>query len=365
MGKHMNEYTLYSEVRPFYEDLAEALNTAQLEISMMYLVFDHGDFSNAVKEILIQKVSEGVIVRLMVDRLGTIFDKKRNALRNMKLLNELKNNGIEVSLFQPNAPRLSIQDRMHIKLCAIDDAIVFVGGSNIGDEYLHWQDTNLKIMGDFGRSGHEIYDFVECHSTGSKADYLEAATMHDVSNWHLGDAKVLLTIPGYRRDICYHLIEMLLNSTSTIYFRQWYFLPNNEFMNLMLAKLDRNSRLEVMLSHRTKVGLVDHSNPFIISRLVNSGAAVYRYSERFMHSKIAWTDEGEIIIGSANMEERGLKYNFELCLKIKNMGLSNQLLDAFNRDIHRSTVESKTKVAEYLPLKKAIARFLLLFSPFL
>ena len=360
-----NKYLLYSEVDPFYRDLAQSLERAQREITMMYLIFDHGQYALMLRDILVRKVAEGLRVRLMVDQIGTLVDQKRNAIRNLQFVHELAQHGIEVCLFQPAGPRQTIQDRMHIKICAIDTSTVFVGGSNIGDEYLCWQDSNLKIEGDFGRSAHRIYDFVACHSKTPGNRAMQGKTQFDISNWCLGDADLLLTIPGYRRDICYELIDLLLQSRGTIYFRQWYFLPNEEFMNILLSKLERNVHLEVMLSHRTKVRLVDWANPDAISRLVAAGAEVHRYSKCYMHSKIAWNDKGDIIFGSANLEERGLRNNFELCLRIHDENLSQQLVRRFEDDRKHCIHQSKAVVEKYPPRLRILSRLLSVFSPFL
>jgi len=360
-----NRYTLYSDVLPFYEELVASMDQAKHEITMMYLIFDHGEYSTKMKEILTKKMADGLRVRLMVDYFGTLVDRKRNTVKNLRLLRELKDKGVEVIQFQPSGPRLSIQDRMHIKICAIDSETVFIGGSNIGDNYPEWQDSNLKIEGQFGRSGHEIYDYVAAHSSDGGEEYEGTKTNLDLSTWQLGDAEVLLTVPGFRRDICYGLIDLMLNTRETIYIRQWYFLPNEEFMNIMLSQLERGVALNVLLSHRTKVPIVDWANPNSIATLVNAGAQIFRFEEKFMHSKIAWNDEGNVIFGSANLEERGLSGNFELCVKIKDLKLSQQLTQRFNTDKRSSDHQSKERVAGYPLNTRIVSKILNAFSPFL
>ena len=360
-----NRYTLFSDVAPYYDDLANSMHQAEDAITMMYLIFDHGEYSSKIKDILIQKVSEGLEVRLMVDYLGTLVDHKRNTVKNFKVIRELREKGVEVIVFQPSGPRLSVQDRMHIKICAIDDSTVFIGGSNIGDNYPVWQDSNLKIEGNFGISGHDVFDYVAAHSKDASDKYRGAKTNLDISEWRLGDAQILLTVPGYRRDICYQLIDLLLETKGTVYFRQWYFLPNDEFMNIMLSQLERNVRLRVLLSDQTKVPLIDWANPNVIGRLVQAGAEIYRFDRRFMHSKIAWNDEGEIIFGSANLEERGLSGNFELCIKMNNAVLTNDLTQRFDEDVSISVHQSKDLVGNYPTRRKLISNFLYTFSPYL
>jgi len=358
-----NKYTLFSDVAPFYGELTSALDQAADAITMMYLIFDYGEYSSTYKEILIRKVSEGLKVRLMVDYFGTLVDRTRNAVKNFKILRELKEKGVEIVVFQPSGPRLSVQDRMHIKICAIDSSIVFIGGSNIGDNYPEWQDTNLRIEGDFGRSGHNVFDYVAAHAKDAEDDYVQAKNNFNISDWRLGDAEILLTVPGYRRDICYKLIDLLLKTKGAVYFRQWYFLPNDEFMNIMLSQLERDVKLKVLLSDRTKVPLVDWANPNSIAKLVKAGADIYRFDRQFMHSKIAWNDEGDIIFGSANLEERGLSGNFELCVKMKNQSLSKDLTERFDEDKVTSIHQSKELVANFPKMTKLLSKMLYVISP--
>lgn len=367
MGGKMaaNKYSLYSDVIPFYSDLATSLENAKHEITMMYFIFDYGNYSSRYKRILIHKVSEGLRVRLMVDYLGTLVDRKRNMVKNFQLLKELKENGVEIIVYHPSGPRITFQDRMHIKLCAIDDSLVYVGGSNIGDNYPEWQDSNLKIEGEFGKSGHDIYDFVAAHSKNAEGYYSRRKHSFDISSWRLGDAEVLLTIPGYRQDIFYKLIDLMLRSKGTIYLRHWYFLPNRELMNILLSQLERNTKLRVLLSDKTKIPIIDWANPFAIEKLVKAGAEIYRFNKQFMHSKISWNDEGQIIFGSANLDDRAFKNNFELCLNINNKNLSTELTMRFNQDILSCIHHDRKRVTNYNFRKTNIAKLLYKFSPYL
>jgi cardiolipin synthase len=157
------------------------------------------------------------------------------------------------------------------------------------------------------------------------------------ANFRCGDAQVMLTLPGTRQDIYRCLVDMVSTATSPVYFRYWYFLPNGELLNEMLSQLEKGTKIRIMLSNWTRIPLIDIVNRFALRRLARSGAEVYRYTERYMHSKLLWTERGDVLIGSANLEYAGMNNNFELCLKLNDPELADQLSDSFWLDSVRST----------------------------
>ena len=141
---------LFTQVRPYYKNLATELETAQDSISMMYYAFDSGETAERIAHILAAKAGAGVRTRLMVDGYGQVLDEPRHTLQNQSLLQGLRDAGVEVNVFQPDGRRLTRLNRLHCKVCAIDGRTVFLGGSNIGDHYLGWDDSNLRMDGHLG-----------------------------------------------------------------------------------------------------------------------------------------------------------------------------------------------------------------------
>ncbi len=360
-----NRYRLFSEVTPFYQDLLGAIAQAEETISMMYLIYDHGCWTDKINDVLTAKVEAGVRVRIMVDLLGTITDHPTNIFHNFRMLKRLEKAGIEINIFQPSGSRMSFADRLHIKLLAIDQTTLFIGGSNMGDYYTDWQDSNLRIDGDFGQAGHDFYEFVAANSLKGKEKYRKGRLEMNLSDFWFGDAQVLLTVPGSRKDICRRMLDQVLDTNGTIYFRHWYFLPNKEFINAMLYQMERGVNLRVLLSHRTRIPIIDIANHIPIKKLVQAGAQIFRYHTRYMHSKITWNESGDIIFGSANIEEKGLNSNFELCLKFNSQTLSDELTHTFNRDCAISLNQTPNILRNHSLLKLILAYMLYPASPLL
>jgi cardiolipin synthase len=360
-----NRYKIFTEVAPYYQDLLDTLSTARETISMMYLIYDAGIWADQLNEILIAKSKEGIQVRIMVDLFGTICDHPTQILKNFRMLRMLQENQIEINLFQPCGPRMSFCDRLHIKLCAIDQRTIYIGGSNIGDYYTSWQDTNLKIDGQLGQAGHQLYEYVAAHSVQGKEKYQYILQEVNLSRFWFGNAQVLLTVPGARKDIFRNLVELVLNTEKTVYFRYWYFMPNQEFLAAMLSQIERGVNVRVLLSDSTRVPIIDIANRIPIKKLVKAGAHIFRYQRRYMHSKIAWNEKGNIIFGSANMEEKGLNSNFEMCVKINDSQLVNEMIHNFSKDCAESTQQTPVLVKRQPLFLKILAHVLVLAAPIL
>lgn len=123
-------------------------------------------------------------------------------------------------------------NRLHIKVCAIDDRTAFVGGSNVGDGYLQMSDHNLRMDGSLSPTFHQVYDYVHRLSRDGKG---KASPDLHLSRLFTGQAQVRLTVPGQRCDIRRTLLDLILDSERAVYIREWYFLPDREILDALCS----------------------------------------------------------------------------------------------------------------------------------
>src|SRR5690625_4122044 len=148
---HGNDVTVFTDGKDKFDSLIEDLKTAKDHIHLLYYIYREDNLGRKIAHILMEKAKEGVEVRLLYDDLGS-----RRLSR--KFIRKLKDAGVRVeSFFPPKIPKvnLKINFRNHRKLAIIDGKIGYIGGFNIGDEYLgksrkfgYWRDTHLRIYGD-------------------------------------------------------------------------------------------------------------------------------------------------------------------------------------------------------------------------
>lgn len=321
------KYTLFTDVRSFYSNMLTTLQQAEHSINMIYFAFDHGEWAGKISQVLQQKVAAGVQVRLMVDELGMVVDNVKNAWRNQALLAELRVAGIEVDVFRPAGRRLSQFNRLHAKICAIDRRTVFVGGSNIGDHYPGWRDSNLRLDGELGDAFSHLYIYLRQFSQGEISRIVRQADLR------LNNVSLMLTLPGHRQDIRRSLLDLILEADQSVTIRTWYFLPDQEILNSLLSQAENGVEVTILLSHHTRVPFIDAINKIMGNKLTRSGAHVYRYRGRYMHAKEAWNDKGNILFGSANIDRWALNSNFECSLRLHDDRLAKQFQQALHLDL--------------------------------
>ncbi len=319
----MIQFKLFTDVADFYTALQTALRSAQQHIHLAYYAFDDGNIARRVAQILTQKAASGVVVKLMVDEAGLYLDNWQNGWRNRQLLSQLQASGVQVDLFRPRAARLSQTNRLHCKFCAIDNNTIFIGGSNIGEHYLGWRDTNLRLTGEVGDGFIKLYEGLRQFSGNSA---------YCPDNLTIADMPLLLTVPGHRQDIRRALLDLILSANVSVTLRSWYFLPDEEIMNALLSQAEKGVRVTILFSHQTRVPFIDIANRGLCRRLKRAGVRVLRYNGRYMHAKEAWNDQGDILLGSANIDRWALRTNFECCLRIQNQDLARQLARALHAD---------------------------------
>lgn len=332
----MNEYTLFTNAQTYYENLITELANAQKIISLSFLSFVYGEWAMKISEILIQKAKAGVQARIIVDEIGQVWDDRKYVFQNINLVHHLRKQGVQVEVFRPTPP-LKINNRLHCKFIAIDDCIVYLGGSNIADFYTRWVDVNLRINGNFGNAFHDLYDFLLAFSKNGN----RALRSLSFSNLLIGADQLFLTVPRQYDDIRRAFLNLILEADKFIYIRTWSFLPDEEILNALCKQAKKGVLVNILFSHRTRFLPLDYANYVHTHQLVEAGAHVYRYVGNYMHAKVAWNNHGDILFGSANLEAQSLRHNFEACLQINAANLSDELRQTFYKDIASSLKQTR------------------------
>jgi cardiolipin synthase len=330
-----NRHTLFTQVQQYYADLCARLASAQEKVSMTFLSFDDGVWARRLARALSERAAAGVRVRLLVDGFGEMADEPRHILSNRALIHDLRAAGIRVDIFNPAAPGLTLVNRMHCKIAAIDDATVYLGGSNIGDYYTAWSDSNLRVDGRLGNSFHDLYDYLLGFASRDRS-----GPRLDPSDLWAGTDRAWLTVPSQHLDIRSALLKLIREADRSVYIRTWYFLPDSEILDALCEQAGQGVRVNVLLSHKTRVRPIDFANHIHIHRLVSAGGCVYRYTPRYMHAKVGWNNHGEVLFGSANLDSHSMRNNFESCLQIHDPALAAQLHAAFEADLSHSLAQT-------------------------
>ncbi|KLU65189.1 major cardiolipin synthase ClsA [Desulfosporosinus acididurans] len=349
-----------------FKAIFDAIESAKNHIHLEFFIFHNDSIGRDILNLLMRKVSEGVKVRVLVDGLVN------RSLR--KHFGELRAAGVEAEVFYPvRFPFLSrrLNLRNHRKIVVIDGRIGFLGGLNVGDEYLSlnqrigfWRDTFLKLEGDSVNFLQAVFLNDWNGTTRQKlfdVDYYPKANQLDVQM-----TQIAATGPDSDWGSMLEIFFVALTSAEkAIYIETPYFIPDEG--SIMALKTAALSGIDVRVILQ---GVADHKITYwaslsYVEELLEAGVRIYQYKKGVLHAKILILD-GEIgVVGSTNFDIRSFSLNFEISAFIYDEPLAHRL----ERDFYQDLQDSKELIlTEYKNrpfsnrLKESSAR---LFSPLL
>lgn len=320
------EYTLFNQVEPFYQQILSRLRQAEQRISMLYLSYNAGEWSDRFNRVLIERVKAGCQVRLMIDALGNFFEHKLNALSTISMLHNLREQGIEVVFFHNWS---SPSNRQHIKVCAIDDRVALFGGSNIGDHYATWEDTNFEVEGNLGTQFHDIFESVQHNEIVDQETKKNRYTKPN-SN---GELQLHFHHPQKQLVISQAVCDLIKKAQRYIRINSWYFLPDKKVSRHLIEAVNRGVKIEIIVSQNNRVPIINILNHGLIDKLRNQGIKIYKWNENYNHRKLYWNDKNQVLCGSANLDKNLLKYSYELFVEFTHQPITNQLNTIFDQSV--------------------------------
>lgn len=305
-----NQLKIYSNGQDKFEDLFRDLKNAKDFIHANYFIINDDQIGNEFMRILTKKAEEGVEVRLLYDKMGC-----RNLSRYS--IFSLEDAGGEVVPFAPFV--LDINYRNHRKNVIIDGQIGYLGGINIGDEYLgrskrfgDWRDTHLKIKGETVDS--QQYRFLLDWNFASGDDLLEEEKYFPEKKY-IGDSAVQIVSSGpdsREEEIKAMFLKMIYEAEKTIYIQTPYFIPDQSMLEALKLASRAGVDVKIMIPDRGDHPFVYAANNSFVGQLLDSGARCFRYTKGFLHSKTICIDSRVLSIGTTNMDVRSFKLNFEI-----------------------------------------------------
>jgi cardiolipin synthase A/B len=324
-----------------FREIIHALKEATHHIHMEYYIVRHDRIGEKIKNILITKVNEGVKVKFLYDAVGSWMLSK-------KYIKEMRAAGVEIIPFGPvKIPFLNnkFNFRNHRKIIVIDGSIGFVGGLNIGDEYLgrnkhfgHWRDTHLWIKGEAVRSLQLIFLQDWYYMTNESlltAEYLSPLL---IENNH-GGVQLIAGGPDNEWSVIKNIFfSMITSAKKSVWIASPYFIPDEDIFSAIKIAALSGIDVKLLVPNKPDKRIVFHASRSYFPDLLEAGAKIYEYEKGFMHSKIIIVDESIASIGTSNMDMRSFHLNFEVNAFLYNTGSTKKLVQEFIVDTHDSRV---------------------------
>lgn len=338
-----------------FRHIIEELNRARHHIHMEYYIVRHDQIGEEIKNVLIEKAGQGVKVRFMYDAVGSWQLSKA-------YINDLKNAGIETVCFGPvKLPFLNnkFNFRNHRKIIVIDGNIGFVGGLNIGDEYLgrnkdigFWRDTHLLLRGEAVRTLQLIFlqdwYYMTNHSFLT-AEYL-SPQIDDKSH---GGVQLIAGGPDNEWSVIKDIFFSMIGSArKSVWIASPYFIPDEDIFSAIKVAALSGIDVRLLVPNRPDKRIVFHASRSYFPELLEAGVKVYEYERGFMHSKIVIVDGELASIGTSNMDMRSFHLNFEVNAFLFKTKSTQKLVAEFLNDLDYSKqLELKTFGQRHIGLR--------------
>jgi len=351
--------------------ILKALQGAEKTINFMTYIWEKGEVSDQVLEVLIERAKAGVKVRVMLDGMGAW----RAPHKRFKELGEA---GGRVRWFNPfRVGKLTaFYRRNHRRAIVVDGKIAFTGGASVGDKWQgnaqdpeHWRDIMVEVRGCLAVNLQSAFTQLWANSTGEIL----------LGDDHFPDSEEAAQTPG-AEGISRHITVIsspaeashplrlfywtsIACARETVYLTSAYFVPDRDMRRALAERAKAGVDVRLLLPNKlTDVKIVRLAGHFYYRGLLAAGVRIYEYQRTMMHTKALVVDGVWGIVGSANMDIRSKELNQEAVIGIADKGFSGELTDTFFADLQQSR-EIRLQEWERRPiLARALERIVVLFE---
>lgn len=364
-----NAVEMFFEGENFFQSLLKDIEEAEESIEFQFYIMRNDGIGGLLMDALKKKAQEGVRVRVLFDAYGSRRFTPKNNWEHMR------DAGVEVEFFMRFYFTLldfRMNFRNHRKLVIIDNRIGYIGGFNVGDDYLGrykkmgpWRDTHLRITGTAaaGMKIRFLQDWYYASGKNVEEEPSFGAVPHETER-----VAIQVVSSGPDTDypnIKHALIRMILSAKKEIYIQTPYLVPDYAVLEAFKQALIAGVELHLMIPNKPDHPVIYWATTSYAAELVEYGAKLYVYEEGFLHSKVFLFDDYLSMVGSANIDERSFSLNFETSAVLYDEGVNAKLKEQFKRDVEKSTFYTKEEYRNRPLIQRIKEPVCRLFSPLL
>ena len=348
-----------------FDAIFQEIEKAERLILIQFFIVHDDDLGTRLKHLLIKKAQQGVRVNFLYDEMGchstptTYWDEMRNA-------------GIAAHPFHTTrgrGNRFQLNFRNHRKIVVVDGQTAFVGGHNVGDEYLgisdkfkSWRDTHLRITGPAVLGARMSFAKDWYWATGDFYE-LDLTLPEQKGTAH---ALALATGPADDLETCSLMFIRAINAAKK---RFWiaspYYVPDNAVTKALQLAAMRGVDIRIMLPRKPDHLLVYLASFACLKELAMPNIRVYRYDEGFLHQKVFLADDSLGAVGTANLDNRSFRLNFEITTIIEDHSFCEQLEAMLLNDFEHCVEVGINEYHDKNVMYQTVIKFARLLSPIL
>ncbi|MBP2058673.1 cardiolipin synthase [Lactobacillus colini] len=347
-----NNVNVFTDGPTLFDNIIDNINHAQETINLEFYTFYNDSLGRRILNALTAAAKRGVNVRVLYDASGShgtsykFFDPLREAGGQAQAF--ISSSG----KYRFTTPRLNYH--LHRKLVIIDHKIGYIGGFNIGDQYIdksskfhHWRDTHLRVAGQAAIMM-EIRFAMDWNTTCRKTKIQPYSIENEINNFSLEtpiDNNQLVTMQivssgpdnqnfGIRRGY----EEIIAQAKDYVYIQTPYLIPGDSILESLVIAAKSGIDVRVMIPCMPDHPFVYRATEYYAKYLTSQGIKVYKYNNGFIHAKTMVSGSNIASIGSANQDFRSYKLNFEVNAFTYSEELTQKLKQIFETDINKSTL---------------------------
>jgi cardiolipin synthase len=360
-----NQVRLLINGEATFEAIFDAIRRARSAVLIQFFIIHDDDLGRRLQSLLLHKAAEGVTVHLLYDRIGS------HSLPH-EYLQPLRDGGVQVHAFATRSGwlnRFQVNFRNHRKIVVVDGLLGFVGGHNVGDEYLGkkpplapWRDTHVQVSG----------PVVACLQESFAEDWFWASRQLPpliLPDTYPDDGvlcQLLASGPADPYETCsLFFVEAIHAANERVWITSPYFIPDEAvFAALRLAVL-RGVDVRILLPSRPDHRIVYAASSLYAFEAVRAGVRVFRYQPGFLHQKVVLIDNEISAIGSANLDNRSFRLNFEVMLLTVDEGFADEVEHMLTADFAQAREVAREESHQTHRLQQLGMRIARLISPIL
>ncbi len=360
-----NSVEVFHEGNTKFESLLEDIKNAKSFVHMEYYLMHDDSLGVRIMEALAEKARQGVEVKVIYDGMG-------NASNKPSFKKILVNAGGEVRIFLP--PRgIRVNYRDHRKIAVIDGKTGYIGGLNIGDEYISlkkrfgfWRDSHIKITGDSVKDL-ELRFMMDWNFTKGENIGLDEKYFPTVENQEENvNMQIISSGPDTQwNSILNSYFKMVTEANKNIYIATPYFVPDDSLLVALRTAALSGIDVRIIIPGKPDHPFVHSGSLSYMGELMEAGVRCYEYRKGFIHAKVMTIDGMITSVGTANMDIRSFSLNFEVNALIYDENVTAEFEKQFNIDFNDCDEIIPEEYQNRGRIAKAKEAFARLISPLL
>lgn len=364
-----NTVEYYVDGHEKFSKLIEDIKKAEHHVHVSYYIFRGDKLGTAIVEALEEVAKKGVEVKVQYDPVGGRTLKK-------SLFKKLESYGGQTDTsFGSKFHLLNIRlnYRNHRKIVVIDGKVGYVGGFNVGDDYLgeyenmgYWRDTHLRIE---GSAVHQLQErFIIDWNASKKSQLIAYEPFYFPMVDSKGNTEVQIISSGPDSEleqIKKGFLKMVSLAKDYVYIQTPYFIPDDALKETIELAVLSGVKVRLMIPNKPDHPFIYQATLSYAEELMKMGGEVYIYDKGFMHAKTIVIDDEITSVGTANLDIRSFKLNFEVNAFVYDEAAALEQVKYYEKDMQDSYLLTQEIVDSYSLWHRFKQQFSRLLSPIL